>query len=93
MDELTDLIAQLETKSLALKNEVEAKKQAIAQLESDFANLFAEKTNCETKLAQLAEDLKHKDAHSTMQSQGMDLNDRVDELVREIDECIHHLKQ
>lgn len=93
MEELSGLIQQVTEKSKKMKAELVMKTDALNQLQVEFNKLTSQKAEFEQRVKNLEEELAQAKEIREETSQEVDLNARIDELVREIDECIHHLKQ
>lgn len=93
MEELLSLIQQVANQSKRLKEEVDLKTLEIDRLKAELIETTAQKTESEAKLMQLTEELKHKNIPVSTVETTVNVHERVDELVKEIDECIHHLKR
>lgn len=93
MEELLSLIQQVANQSKRLKEEVDLKTLEINRLKAELIDTTAQKTECEAKLIQLTGELKHKNIPASTVETTVNVHERVDELVKEIDECIHHLKR
>jgi len=93
MKELSALIQQVTEKSKLMKIDLVEKTNEIERLQKELEKLRSEKAESERKV----DELKREVARATMVQHSNQpdggLNERIDELVREIDECIHHLKQ
>lgn len=93
MEELISLIQQVANQSKKLKEELILKEQKIAQLNAELNETIALKIEFEAKLTQLTEQLKHENATNEKVDQTENLQEQVEELVKEIDACILHLRE
>ncbi len=93
MKELSALIQQVTEKSKLMKVDLIEKTSEIERLQKELEKLRSEKAESERKVDELKREIARATMvqHSNQPDGG--LNERIDELVREIDECIHHLKQ
>jgi len=93
MEELSELIQRVTEKSKKMKAELVMKTDALTQLQLELQNITSQKAEFEQRVKELEKELAQAKEIRVESSQEIDLNERIDELVREIDECIHHLKQ
>ena len=93
MEELSALIQQVTEKSKLIKINLIEKTNLVEQLQVEIGTLRSEKAEFEQRVNDLERELAQAKTIGHSNEQKVDLNDRIDELVREIDECIHHLKQ
>jgi len=93
MNELNSLIQRVAEKSKSLKSEVAEKAIQIETLQTRVNLLLSEKAELEEQVNDLRQQLTQLSDNVISESTDTIFNNRIDELVREIDECIHHLKQ
>lgn len=93
MEELIDLIQHVSKRSLELKSELTEKVKELALLQEELSILHSEKANFTLRIEGLERELAHVKEIQSSESKKIDFNERIDELVREIDECVHQLKQ
>jgi hypothetical protein len=93
MEELYKLIQEVEIQSKKLKSKLNEKSDEVAILKHQLNSITEQKNEYEAKLMHLTASLEQKNTMEGKSINENDLHQRVDELVREIDECIAHLKQ
>lgn len=93
MEELTDLIQQIATQSRKLKEALALKTEEIEQLKAELNQSKSLNTQFEKKLLEITEQSKREKTPVESKDLNDDLQERVNELVKEIDACILHLKQ
>lgn len=93
MNELNNLIQRVAEKSKSLKSEVAERAIQIETLQTKVNLLLSEKAELEEQVNDLKQQLTQLSDNVISESTDTIFNNRIDELVREIDECIHHLKQ
>ena len=93
MEELSELIQRVTEKSKKMKAELVMKTDALTQLQIELQNITSQKAEFEQRVKELEKELAQAKEIRVVSNQEIDLNERIDELVREIDDCIHHLKQ
>ena len=93
MEELSELIQRVTEKSKKMKAELVMKTDALTQLQIELQNITSQKAEFEQRVKELEKELAQAKEIRVESNQEIDLNERIDELVREIDDCIHHLKQ
>jgi chromosome segregation ATPase len=96
MENLTKLIEQVSDKALGFKQkvaELEATLQAVqSELDESRNQLSQSKAENELLKADLERQMNDQPENSTIASSDELLNERIDELVKEIDACLAHLK-
>jgi multidrug resistance efflux pump len=96
MENLTKLIEQVSDKALGFKQkvaELEAALQAVqSELDESRNQLSQSKAENELLKADLERQMNDQPENSTIASSDELLNERIDELVKEIDACLAHLK-
>lgn len=93
MEELSELIQRVTEKTKKMKAELVMKTDALTQLQIELQNITSQKAEFEQRVKELEKELAQAKEIRLVSNQEIDLNERIDELVREIDDCIHHLKQ
>lgn len=93
MEELSELIQRVTEKTKKMKAELVMKTDALTQLQIELQNITSQKAEFEQRVKELEKELAQAKEIRVVSNQEIDLTERIDELVREIDDCIHHLKQ
>jgi predicted nuclease with TOPRIM domain len=93
MDELTGLIQQVASRTRVLRERVTAEVAEKERLQVELNRVITENGRIQERLRELEQEVVRLRENQVVNVPTVDLNARIDELVREIDECVLHLKK
>lgn len=93
MDELTGLIQQVAHRTRSLRERVVAEVAEKERLQVELTRVISENGRIQERLRDLEQEVVRLRENQVVNVPTVDLNVRIDELVREIDECVLHLKK
>jgi predicted nuclease with TOPRIM domain len=93
MDELSGLIQQVAQRSRALRDRLAIEVAEKERLQVELSRVISENARTEERLRELEQEVVRLRNQKPAEVSVNDLNERIDELVREIDECVLHLKR
>jgi predicted nuclease with TOPRIM domain len=93
MDELTGLIQQVVERTRKLRADLTAEVAEKERIQVELNRVISDNTRNQERLREMEQEIAKLREETLVKEPVADLNARIDELVREIDECVHHLKK